>query len=89
MRLASMVLSPGPACKLEDIPGTGPTAVTNFLVKAQDGIVKVEAWRDTAEYARELKASQIYYFEGIKKVAAATETSKSVARYQKFTSHDA
>ena len=89
--LAGMVLSPGPVQKRENIEGHGSqesVPITNFDLRAKDGIVKVEAWRDTSEYAKQLVAGRIYYFEGIKKVSTDRDKVKlSIVRYQKYTQH--
>ena len=85
--LAGMVLSPGPKTKHETVDGES-LPITNFQVRAKDGIVNVEAWRDTADYAGKVMAGQIYYFDSIKKISPdKKDVSLSVARYQKQTAH--
>ena len=87
--LAGMVLSPGPVKKFEKVDGEEATAITNFQIRAQDGIVQVEAWREAADYAAGIKAGRIYYFEGIKKIIPdKNKPSLSSVRYQKDTTHD-
>ena len=72
--LAGMVFPPGPIEKHEAAGGEGQVAITNFNVKAKDGVVKVEAWRETSAYAQELQAGKVYFFEGIKKIPAKKTT---------------
>ena len=87
--LAGMVLSPGPVEKHEVVGSEGEVAITNFNLRAQDGIVKVEAWRDTSAYAQRLEAGKVYFFEGIKKILNEKSNSEaSAVRYQKYTAHD-
>jgi hypothetical protein len=85
--IAGMVLSPGPVVTPQNIDGQDVN-VTNFHIRAKDGIVKVEAWRDVSEYASEVVAGQIYFFECMKKISPdRQDLSISVVRYQKSTSH--
>ena len=85
-----MVLSPGPVQKFEEVAGSGSVPITNFELRVKDGVVKVEAWRETSDFAKGLVAGQIYYFEGIKKITLkpTESTPNTVVRYQKYTSHD-
>ena len=66
--IAGRVLSPGP--RTEDVMAEGSdetVAKTSFYVRAEEQIVLVEAWRDTAGYAQEVQEGGFYIFEGIKR----------------------
>ena len=87
--LAGMVLSPGPVTKSERVAGVDELVdITNFQLRAKDGIVNVEAWRDTSAYAAQVVKGRIYYFEGIKKVSTDKSNSQWCGvRYEKSTLH--
>ena len=85
--IAGMVLSPGPVQTRQSVDGQD-VPVTNFHIRAKDGMVKVEAWREFSDYAKQVTAGQIYFFENMKKISPdPKDLSRSVVRYQKSTSH--
>ena len=87
--IAGRVLSPGPRC--EDVQAEGESDTvkkTTFYIRAEDRIVLVEAWRDSAAYAQEVQEDGFYFIEGIKRIEKRQENDvKSVLRYQRNTRH--
>ena len=87
--IAGRVLSPGARSEDVQLEDTGDTVKkTSFYVRAEDKIVQVEAWRDSAGYAQEVQEGGFYFIEGIKRVEKRQENEvRSVVRYQKNTKH--
>ena len=86
MCVAGRVLSPGPRTDDVTTEGSDETVQkTSFYVRADDRLVLVEAWRDTAGYAQEVKEGGFYFIEGIKRKEKRQDNGVwSILRYQKI-----
>ena len=89
--IAFRVLSPGPRTEDVLLEGSSETVPkTYFHARAEDRIVLVEGWRETAEYAKEVKEGEFYFVEAIKRKEKKQEDEvKSILRYQRNTKHSA
>ena len=87
--VAARVLSPGP--RIDEVTPEGSSETvqkTSFYARVENNIVLVEAWRETAVYAQEVKEGGYYFFDSIKRKEKRQDTAvMSVLRYQANTKH--